>query len=284
MFAPHRRHRVPRPAFTLIELLVVIAIIAIMAAILFPVFARAREHARRATCTSNLKQLAAALIMYVSDYDERLPAMSSYTGTASCASDPFGGRGAGLCDNDAFVNHFGWAIMATPYVKSTAVFRCPSFPEVVFKGDGGSYKSCFPSWPPRDRFPQGISYEFKRALAASGRGGGGLAGIAAPAETIWLTEISAPHTFNMYECGGMLGIQCFNSTNAALIQKRAGMGVNVAFSDGHVKYVRIAQTRYVKYNRVLGQRVTWDPLWVQRMTAADTSVDECDPSRGQDID
>ncbi|UCH34100.1 MAG: prepilin-type N-terminal cleavage/methylation domain-containing protein, partial [Armatimonadota bacterium] len=63
--------------FTLIELLVVIAIIAILAAILFPVFARAREAARKATCLSNLKQIALAAIMYAQDYDEVLPAANA---------------------------------------------------------------------------------------------------------------------------------------------------------------------------------------------------------------
>src|SRR5439155_25362196 len=62
-----------RPAFTLIELLVVIAIIAILAAILFPVFARARENARKITCVSNLKQLGTSVLMYAQDYDENLP-------------------------------------------------------------------------------------------------------------------------------------------------------------------------------------------------------------------
>ena len=62
-----------RRGFTLIELLVVIAIIAILAAILFPVFARAREKARETTCTSNLKQLALGMIMYISDYDQKYP-------------------------------------------------------------------------------------------------------------------------------------------------------------------------------------------------------------------
>src|SRR5438067_7411849 len=62
-----------RPAFTLIELLVVIAIIAILAAILFPVFARARESARRSTCLSNLRQLGTATMMYLQDYDDTYP-------------------------------------------------------------------------------------------------------------------------------------------------------------------------------------------------------------------
>src|SRR5207302_9467947 len=66
-------HRNDRAAFTLIELLVVIAIIAIIAAILFPVFARMREKARQATCLSNQKQIAAAMLMYMGDYDETFP-------------------------------------------------------------------------------------------------------------------------------------------------------------------------------------------------------------------
>jgi prepilin-type N-terminal cleavage/methylation domain-containing protein len=84
-----------RKGFTLIELLVVIAIIAILAAILFPVFAKAREKARQASCQSNLKQLGIGFIQYVQDYDERFP------GTQF------------------------WAAQVYPYEKSTGVFKCP---------------------------------------------------------------------------------------------------------------------------------------------------------------
>jgi prepilin-type N-terminal cleavage/methylation domain-containing protein len=66
-------HQVGKKAYTLIELLVVIAVIAILAALLFPVFARVREKARQATCLSNQKQIAAAVLMYISDYDETFP-------------------------------------------------------------------------------------------------------------------------------------------------------------------------------------------------------------------
>ncbi len=69
-----------RKGFTLIELLVVIAIIAILAAILFPVFARAREKARQTSCLSNLKQLSLGVLMYAQDYDERLPMLYFNTG------------------------------------------------------------------------------------------------------------------------------------------------------------------------------------------------------------
>ncbi len=71
--------RQQRRAFTLIELLVVIAIIAILAAILFPVFARARENARRASCQSNLKQIALGIYMYTQDYDERFPLYAQWS-------------------------------------------------------------------------------------------------------------------------------------------------------------------------------------------------------------
>src|SRR3569833_1496298 len=98
-------------AFTLIELLVVIAIIAILAAILFPVFAKARENARRASCASNLKQIALGLMQYGQDNDEMLPFF--FYGPVGGASQPTGPR-------------YKWMDAAFPYIKSEAVFSCPS--------------------------------------------------------------------------------------------------------------------------------------------------------------
>ena len=93
--APHRQS-----AFTLIELLVVIAIIAILAAILFPVFARARENGRRSSCSSNMKQLGLAVIQYTLDYDGRYP-FSDQSGV-------------------------GWKNVTQPYTKSDQLWVCPS--------------------------------------------------------------------------------------------------------------------------------------------------------------
>ncbi len=104
-----------RKGFTLIELLVVIAIIAILAAILFPVFARARENARRASCQSNLKQIGLGILQYTQDYDEKYPTYCGASGTTAATSS-----------NVSSSNTFGWADSLQPYMKSTQIFQCPS--------------------------------------------------------------------------------------------------------------------------------------------------------------
>lgn len=95
------RTREPRQSrgFTLIELLVVIAIIAILASILFPAFARARENARRASCQSNLKQMGLSFMQYTQDYDEKLTPEGSY---------------------------IDWPVRLQPYIKNVQIFKCPS--------------------------------------------------------------------------------------------------------------------------------------------------------------
>jgi len=113
-----------RKAFTLIELLVVIAIIAILAAILFPVFARARENARRASCQSNLKQIGLGFAQYVQDYDERMP--QTYQHTAGGASAPSAGRTQAR-DRFGYSSPItSWIDAIYPYTKSSEIFTCPS--------------------------------------------------------------------------------------------------------------------------------------------------------------
>ncbi len=110
-----------RRAFTLIELLVVIAIIAILAAILFPVFAKAREKARQASCQSNEKQMGLALLQYVQDYDETFPCgLVNANPPNPPAPD---GSGGGFAPNTGA--GLGWAGEVSPYVKSVGVYKCP---------------------------------------------------------------------------------------------------------------------------------------------------------------
>jgi prepilin-type N-terminal cleavage/methylation domain-containing protein/prepilin-type processing-associated H-X9-DG protein len=104
--------------FTLIELLVVIAIIAILAAILFPVFAQARDKARQAACLSNVKQIGMGLMMYLQDYDENYPANYTYR-IWGLGTHP----NANLSDGRAL---FWWQDLIEPYVKNDAVWLCPS--------------------------------------------------------------------------------------------------------------------------------------------------------------
>ena len=142
MNAPNTEHRKPNPAFTLIELLVVIAIIAILAAILFPVFAQARAKARQASCTSNLKQIGTAVAMYRQDYDGM---NTRHRFCPDNAADP-------LCDTSpgpTFTgpNEIWWAPydnsvapdspapyanyrsgFLQPYIKSVQIFKCPEAP------------------------------------------------------------------------------------------------------------------------------------------------------------
>ena len=152
-------------AFTLIELLVVIAIIAILAAILFPVFAKAREKARQITCASNEKQLGIAFLQYDEDYDEAMP-----SGTAQ------GSNNSGL--------HQGWAGQIYPYLKSTAVYHCPDDPTTVTA----------PEYP--------LSYEMNNDLMSSNAWSGAntIAQTSSPAVTALVFEVSG-YESNMSTAG-----------------------------------------------------------------------------------
>jgi prepilin-type N-terminal cleavage/methylation domain-containing protein len=104
-------------AFTLIELLVVIAIIAILAAILFPVFAQARDKARQSACLSNTKQIGTAVQMYTQDYDETFFNQAAWDEVANVGSGSWGPR---------YDTYIRWPMAHLPYIKSEQVFKCPS--------------------------------------------------------------------------------------------------------------------------------------------------------------
>ena len=146
-----------RQAFTLIELLVVIAIIAILAAILFPVFQKVRENARRTSCLSNEKQLGLAFVQYTQDYDERYP------------SGVIAGTGAGLKSYGQ-----GWGGQLYTYVKSTGVYKCPD-DGTAQQANGG-----YPADP--------VSYAYNSNAVNRGSGAT-LSQFNAPASTVLLCEV-----------------------------------------------------------------------------------------------
>jgi len=239
--------------FTLIELLVVIAIIAILAAILFPVFAQAREKARSAACLSNMKQLGNALAMYSQDYDECMP-----THENSCSAGK-NGQFTGL----------EWFEQLMPYVKDTGVFACPSASVTsVWKA------SCYPGLHGGQNFR--CNYGFHTGIAHSPFVGiwwgqnwrAGLyriATIPAPADTAvigdsfvtpWITSADQNYGISIY-CAlanwpagtSFDGVQCGCPpaiTDLPLALKkwtRHQGGSNIVFADGHAKWYNAMQIR-----------------------------------------
>jgi len=197
-----------RSGFTLIELLVVIAIIAILAAILFPVFARAREKARQTSCISNLKQLALGLLMYAQDYDNKFPGqnMAHYPG------------GPTTYANDACcVERNIWFEVTQPYIKNRQIGRCPS------------HDDTWPGRPATIYGPGGVQhYKFKHAVCSRGDGVKD-SQFAWPAQQLMLREYRAAHNDNAC-CG------CSASSQ-----------YNCAFFDGHAKVVRAGDTLQSKF-------------------------------------
>jgi prepilin-type N-terminal cleavage/methylation domain-containing protein/prepilin-type processing-associated H-X9-DG protein len=235
-----RKRRWYAGGFTLIELLVVIAIIAILAAILFPVFAKAREAARKASCLSNLKQLGNACIMYAQDYDEILPKAGWHD------RNPMNADGYPIPSFDQCAAGAGtvvWNGLILPYVKDYKVYRCPS-----------------------DPYRRGSSYIYNQELAW--RAGGGnplyrapkLSKIEAAAEAFLLVDGGvgtdrAPGDWSNGQPAGMamdqflrLDVQCGDYTEPRswdrLVDRTEagrthGGGANWVFSDGHAKWHKL---------------------------------------------
>ena len=203
-----------RKGFTLIELLVVIAIIAILAAILFPVFARAREKARQTSCLSNIKQLALGTIMYQQDYDGFNPYMNWF---------PIAGYDSG-------VSRGGITVLDTiqPYVKNAQIFHCPSkAPASVYTHSNGVQTisdymySCFIA---------GAGGNTNRALRHNGYSG--LTG---------RTDYPGPYSFDP---AAVLLMSEYPGTYRTWVPYWASHmisphndGQNVAFGDGHAKWM-----------------------------------------------
>lgn len=245
-----------RKAFTLIELLVVIAIIAILAAILFPVFARARENARRASCQSNVKQIGIGLLQYIQDFDETLP-KNSY---GPSAVDIYGAWNPG---------NYTWMDAIFPYVKSTQTFECPSdgYPSdkytVQTDDDYGSYAingyglsdgGAYNKYPPAGSNKASDPFDIKASRLAT------------PATTFWVMENSSGYrgslsniayawrvgnsmaATSLYPTSSGLcstGYEAFPRLCAPSVHTTNGPGarhletVTVLYCDGHVKSLKL---------------------------------------------
>jgi prepilin-type N-terminal cleavage/methylation domain-containing protein/prepilin-type processing-associated H-X9-DG protein len=254
-----------RKAFTLIELLVVIAIISILAAILFPVFARARENARRASCMSNLKQFGLAMIQYTQDYDERYPPSISGVG-----GTPPGGTW--LLGNDPITGNpmWSWAQILYPYHKSMQIFVCPSgestYTQYPIRGHYGANWQLIAQ--PGNSIPLSIAAVIAPANTYAMMDAGyytasyknGLAADAKPDNGSYLPGI-----------GDALGVAC-TATNQASYARfendchsgRHLGGMNMSFADGHVKWLKTEVVsaeaqKYVASTAAGGAPSAWNP-------------------------
>jgi prepilin-type N-terminal cleavage/methylation domain-containing protein/prepilin-type processing-associated H-X9-DG protein len=244
-----------RRAFTLIELLVVIAIIAILAAILFPVFAQAREKARTISCTSNYKQGTTAIMMYIQDHDEQMPMLMSST--------------AAFFVTYNWQQDFTWAQMTQPYTKNWQIHRCPSDP---FARDSISWANMGANASSPQQFKDfavglntdlGYNYMHLSPMNAQAKFMPvGMAAIGKPAATIMLVDsiwdmggcdrpigggnwfIEAPsywYSDSQYWFGGWKIDNCNDWLKYGGTWPRHTNAMNVAFVDGHVKVQRIGQ-------------------------------------------
>jgi len=224
-----------KSGFTLIELLVVIAIIAILAAILFPVFAKARETARSASCKSNLKQIGNAWMMYVQDYDERTPLNwwsnepCSKTDRQSEANYPFS------------ADRGGQPVMfqrIQPYVKNAQVLICPSDGSPASGADG---VDGLPGQCANVRFSYSSSDEAGGLGQINGGLGLGMAIAAMQQPASMYLAFDAQRYYgtpeNNIDSFGWMPQN--NGINADFVSRHNGM-VNVAYCDGHVKAARCA--------------------------------------------
>ena len=212
-----------KSAFTLIELLVVIAIIAILASILMPVFAQAREKARSISCISNLKQIALALRMYMQDYDETMMASGMLPDDPALAAD-----GTNIVRMIGGGTH--WFL--NPYIKNSQVFLCPSDDRQNYWGRSST------GWPwSSARFwnvPS--SYHFRHLLDAGTNGNVRLgtkdSQIQFQADTIVFFEAAAFHIEKLPLYGGV-------HPTATPTVPPARRQVNVAWADGHASVFRL---------------------------------------------
>ncbi|HZO87639.1 MAG TPA: prepilin-type N-terminal cleavage/methylation domain-containing protein [Chthonomonadaceae bacterium] len=223
--------------FTLIELLVVIAIIAILAAILFPVFSQAREKVRGASCLSNVEQLSKAYLMYLQDFDEKFPPH-----VTERTAPP------GTPDTPEARAPFSYKTKLQPYVKNDQVFRCPSAPAWPAPGPRKWFTTDYGNNHNEANLPGANQQEWYQANPDFGfNETTPLASIAFPARFILLGD--AGRASGLPSRGGMYPQPwAFDDSNlpdnlqqSRFLARHQGGG-NIAYADGHAKWKRPEQT------------------------------------------
>ncbi len=220
-------HRVTNRAFTLIELLVVIAIIAILAAILFPVFAQAREKARQTTCSSNERQLGISFMQYAQDFDEALP--------FSKGDSP-------------------WTTAVQPYLKSIQVYRCPSDTRTDWAENLTEMSAALSVGKRRTSYTVNGYFVPGEAKAEHGGNFAEMATVQKPASVILFAEgaeLLAPTNtpwnqvyFHAHLWGNGVSNARWDEDKQlpldAVVNRHTG-GFNAGFADGHIKFVKWSQ-------------------------------------------
>ena len=262
------RYTKHRRGFTLIELLVVIAIIAILAAILFPVFAQAREKARTTSCLSDMKQISLGMMQYLSDYDGIVPPFRTL--------DPYvsGGFWWGAPTQTGFSTGTHWSVNLNPYMKAHLLYHCPSLaPSLLQQNASQPYGSLYAAfwceyglnWDYLYRTYDGVRcytpyYAIPHAQAAAPISE---AEIGSPAAMILMADsklinngggnwnfssmvgspasITAPDACNTFTANGWGQDTAWdggtNKTSTGQFAPRHNSGSNVAFMDGHAKWM-----------------------------------------------
>ncbi len=244
---PERKYRPMKKAFTLIELLVAIAIIAILAAILFPVFAQAREKARQTACLSNVKQLSLGLMQYVQDFDETYPTAVIGGSAAISAVQP---------------SAYTWAWAIHPYLKNEQIFSCPSAIDTpARKSNFGASQDIARSYYPILHFhppvavtsgvegasPSGqIALDEPTAVMNDYDTPTTLPDVTRASETVWLVEAGS-----ILPDGTTSQVMAFHGVSVtqrdryisggdqlSRLSRRHSGGMNWAFADGHAKWYR----------------------------------------------
>ncbi len=194
--------------FTLIELLVVIAIIAVLAAILFPVFAQAREKARQSSCASNMRQISTGVLMYIQDYDEKLAPVA-------------------ILDSQS-VNDIPWPDLIAPYLKSKQIRLCPSDPKSK-ENSYGLNEICFPDLSDPANLQSAVL---------------SLAAFQTPAETVMAAELGAEDDLKTARPDAFKATAPdydLNDSEDARPAPRHFQRANLTLMDGHQKPFRLEQ-------------------------------------------